>query len=222
MSKIKTKRSTTTSRTGSPRGRGRPREFDLEQGLTKAMRLFWSLGYEATSMADLRNALGIKQASLYAAYGNKEALFREAVDLYARTDGNTTVRALSRAGKAKDAIHAMLQDAVNAFTRDDAPRGCLIVLGATNCSVENSTVQEYLAKLRLETLKNIASRLKRAQEEGELSKDISSAELAGYYATVLHGLSLPARDGISREELTQIVNLAMTTWPDHSLDNEPA
>ena len=166
-------------------------------------------------MADLRKALGIKQASLYAAYGNKEALFREAVDLYARTDGNTTVRALSHAGKAKDSVHAMLQDAVNAFTRDDAPRGCLIVLGATNCSVENSAVQEYLASLRHETLKNIARRLKQAKDDGELGKDVSSADLAGYYATVLHGLSLPARDGVSREELSRIVSVAMTAWPDH-------
>ncbi len=178
------------------------------------MRLFWSLGYEATSMADLRAGLGINQASLYAAYGNKETLFREAVDLYVRTDGSTTVRALSQPGRARDSIHAMLQDAVAAFTRDGAPRGCFIVLGATNCSVDNIAVQEYLAGLREETLKNITERLKQAQDEGELSKDLSSAHLAGYYAMVLHGLSLPARDGASREELTRIVNFAMTVWPD--------
>ena len=177
------------------------------------MRLFWKLGYEATSMADLRGSLGITQASLYAAYGNKEALFREAVDLYVRTDGNTTARALSRPGTARDAIYAMLQDAVDAFSAHGAPGGCLLVLGATNCTVENRAVQDHLAGLRQGTLKTITRRLKQAQYEGELSGNVPVTNLAGYYAMVLHGLSLPARDGATREELTQIVNLAMAVWP---------
>ena len=178
------------------------------------MRLFWTRGYEATSMADLRADLGVTQASLYAAYGNKEALFREAVDLYARTDGNTTVRALSRPGKARDAIHAMLQDAVDAFTVNDAPGGCFIVLGAINCTVQNVAVQEHLASLRKGTIKSITNRLEQAQQLGELSKDLSTANMAGYFAMVLHGLSLSARDRASREELTDIVNLSMTIWPE--------
>ena len=195
------------------RPRGRPREFDREEGLRRAMLLFWKLGYEVTSMADLRASLGITQASLYAAYGNKESLFREAVDLYVRTDGNTTIRALSRPGMARDAIHAMLQDAVDTFTAHAAPGGCLLVLGAINCTVENKAVQDHLAGLRQGTLETITRRLKQAQHEGEFSGDVHVINLAGYYAMVLHGLSVPARDGASREELTQIVNLAMTIWP---------
>ena len=195
------------------RSRGRPRQFNREEGLRQAMRLFWKLGYEATSMADLRACLGITQASLYAAYGNKEALFREAVDLYLRTDGSTTTRALSRPGTAKGAIHAMLQDAVDAFTVPGAPGGCLLVLGATNFAIENRAVQEHLASLRQETRKNIERRFKQAQEQGELNTDCPITDLAGFYAMVLHGLSLPARDGASHEELTQIVNLAMAIWP---------
>ena len=165
-------------------------------------------------MADLRADLGITQASLYAAYGSKEALFREVVDLYRRTDGSTTDRALSRPGSAKDAIRTMLQDAVEVFTARGAPGGCLLVLGATNCTVDNIAVQQYLASLRQEALSNITKRLKQAQDAGELSRDVSITSLAGYYATVLHGLSIPARDGASREDLTQIVNFAMATWPD--------
>ena len=178
------------------------------------MRLFWKLGYETTSMADLRASLGVTQASLYAAYGNKEALFREAVDLYVQTDGNTTVRALSRPGKAEDAIRATLQDAVDAFTAQDAPGGCLLVLGAINCSVENTAVREHLASLRRETIERMTRRFEQAQDEGELGRQISAASLAGYYATVLHGLSLSAKDGIPREVLNQIVKLAMAVWPD--------
>lgn len=198
---------------GPERRRGRPREFDRDQGLQQAMHLFWKQGYEATSMADLRKALGVTQASLYAAYGNKETLFRESVELYLRTDGNTTVRALSRPGSARDAVHAMLQDAVDAFTAHGTPGGCLIVLGATNCSANNRAVQEHLASLRHATLQRITKRFKQAQDQGELGKDVSVVDLAGYYAMVLHGLSIPASDGVSREELTRAVNLAMTTWP---------
>ena len=211
VAKKKIDQSTNTAATRRPRGR--PREFNRDEGLRQAMRLFWEQGFEATSMADLRARLGITQASLYAAYGNKEALFREAVDLYSRTDGNTTQRALSRPGSAREAIHAMLQDAVDAFTTDGAPGGCLLVLGATNCTVENRAVQEHLASLRQQTLKSIARRLKQAQQEGELGKSLSTANLSSYYAMVLHGLSLPARDGASRKDLTQMVNLAMMVWP---------
>ena len=177
------------------RGRGRPREFDREQGLIKAMRVFWSLGYEAASMADLRAALGINQASLYAAYGSKEALFRETVALYLKTDGAATARALASDLPARDAIHAMLQDGVDMFIADDGARGCLLVLSAINCNVENKGVQDYLASLRDQTRIAIEARLRRGQRVGEISKTASVKALAAFYATVLHGLSIQARDG---------------------------
>ena len=164
-------------------------------------------------MADLRAALGITQASLYAAYESKEAMFREVVDLYLQTKGNIAGRTLPRFDNARDAIHAMLQEAVRLFTDDGAPGGCLVVLGATNCTADNRGVQEYLARLRRGTLDTIIDRLKQAQKAGELSRDISVAALAGYYTMVLHGLSIPARDGATREELTHIANLAMKVWP---------
>ncbi len=194
------------------RGRGRPREFDREQALAKAMRVFWTLGYETTSMAELRAALGITQASLYAAYGSKEQLFREAVDLYQQTDGITTPRALNAGLKARESIHAMLQDAVDAFTAPGAPGGCLIVLGTINCSVANRNVQDYMSSLRRETVKSIQDRLRRGQREGDVPKRAPIAELAEYYATVLHGLSIQARDGSSRKLLTHVVNCAMAAW----------
>src|SRR5271154_20593 len=127
IANIKTKRSTNTVK-GPKRGRGRPREFDREQGLQKAMQLFWSLGYDSTSMADLRAGLGIAQASLYAAFGSKEQLFREAVDRYRRTTGFSTTRALESGATAREAIHEMLQAAVDAFSAPGAPGGCLLIL----------------------------------------------------------------------------------------------
>ena len=195
------------------RQRGRPRQFDREKGLGQALQLFWKRGYEATSMADLRAALGITQASLYAAYVSKEALFREVVALYRRTEGSTTAQALARAGSVKDAVRAMLEDAVQVFTGDGAPGGCLIVLGAIHGTAENRAVQDHLAGFRRETLEALTARLQQGQALGELEENASVAGLAGYYTMVLHGLSVPARDGASREELMEIVQLAMAVWP---------
>ena len=196
----------------SERTRGRPRQFGREQGLAKAMRVFWSLGYEATSMADLRAALGITQASIYAAYGSKEEMFREVVDLYQRTEGITTPRALNADLQAREAIHTMLQDAVDAFTAPGAPGGCLIVLGTINCSVGNKAIQEHMSSLRRETVRSIQDRLRRGQREGDVPRNAPVFELAAYYGTVLHGLSIQARDGASRRILTHVVDCAMGVW----------
>jgi AcrR family transcriptional regulator len=193
----------------SKRDRGRPREFDRGQALEKAMRLFWSRGYDVVSMADLRAELGITQASLYAAFGNKERLFQEAVELYRQTAGFSTTAALATGANAREAIRAMLQAAVNAFSAPDAPGGCLLILGATNCAVENKAVQDHLLFIRRQISQAILNRLKQGQQDGDVPKTAPVAALAAYYTTVLHGLALQSRDGASRKTLTQIVELAM-------------
>lgn len=176
------------------------------------MHLFWSLGYEATSMADLRARLAITQASLYAAFGSKEQLFHEAVNLYRRSAGFSTTRALALETSARDAIHAMLQAAVDAFCAPGAPGGCLLILGATNCTQENKAVQDHLLSIRREISKSILGRLKKGQREGDVPKSASIVALAAYYSTVLHGLALQSRDGASRKTLTQVVEFAMAGW----------
>jgi len=192
--------------------RGRPREFDRGNALGKAMHLFWSRGYEATSMAELRAALGITQASLYAAFGGKEQLFREAVELYRKTAGFSTTQALAIETSAREAIHAMLQAAVDAFSAPGAPGGCLLILGATNCAIENKAVQEHLLSIRREISQSILERLKQGQGQGDVPKAAPIVALAAYYSTVLHGLALQSRDGASRNTLTQVVQLAMADW----------
>ena len=195
------------------RGPGRPREFDREEGLKKAMRVFWSMGYEATSMADLRAALGTNQASLYAAYGSKEALFRETVDLYLRTDGVATPRALAAGDlSTREAVHAMLQDGVDMFVAEKVPRGCLLVLSTINCTVENKGIQDHLSSLRDRTRQSIEFRLRRGQREGDVPKAVSVKAIAAFYATVLYGLSIQARDGCGRRSLTEVVNCSMSSW----------
>jgi AcrR family transcriptional regulator len=176
------------------------------------MRLFWSRGYETTSMADLRAALSITQASLYAAFGSKEQLFRETVDLYRRTAGFSTTRALTNDTSAREAIRAMLQAAVDAYTAPGAPGGCLVILGATNCAVENKAIHDHLLSIRREMSQSLLERLKRGQHEGDVPKAAPIVALAAYYATVLHGLALQSRDGVSRNTLTQVVEFAMANW----------
>jgi AcrR family transcriptional regulator len=200
------------------RARGRPREFDREKALEKAMQMFWALGYEATSMADLRAALGITQASLYAAFGSKEQLFREAVDLYRRTANSSTVRALETGRTAREAVQTMLQAAVDALSAPGTPGGCLIVLGATNCAPENRAVQDYLFSVRRQICGAILARLRKGQRDGDLPKAAPISALASYYATVLHGLALQSRDRVPRKALTHIAQIAMASWPQLSAD----
>jgi AcrR family transcriptional regulator len=196
----------------SKRDRGRPREFDRGQALEKAMRLFWSRGYDAISMADLRADLGITQASLYAAFGSKERLFHEAVELYRQTAGFSSTAALATVGSAREAIRAMLQAAVDAFSAPDAPGGCLLILGATNCPVESKTVQDHLLSIRRQISQSILDRLKLGQRDGDVQTTAPVVALTAYFSTVLHGLALQSRDGASRRTLTQVVEIAMANW----------
>jgi AcrR family transcriptional regulator len=208
---IKTSRSINIAAAPKPI-RGRPREFDRGNALQKAMHLFWSRGYEATSMAELRAALGITQASLYAAFGGKERLFREAVELYQQSEALGTAQALAIETSAREAIQAMLQAAVDAFSAPGAPGGCLLILGATNCAVENKAVQEHLLSIRRQISQSILERLKQGQDQGDVPKAAPIVALAAYYSTVLHGLALQSRDGASRKTLTQVVQFAMADW----------
>jgi AcrR family transcriptional regulator len=205
---IKTKRSINGA--DSPkRDRGRPREFDRGQALEKAMRLFWSRGYDAISMADLRAELGITQASLYAAFGSKEQLFQEAVELYRQTAGFSTTAALATGADAREAIRRMLQAAVDAFSAPDAPGGCLLILGATNCLRESKTVQDHLLSIRRQISQSILDRLKLGQRDGDVPTTAPVTALTAYFSTVLYGLALQSRDGASRKTLTQVVEIAM-------------
>ena len=163
-------------------------------------------------MAELRAALGITQASLYAAFGGKEQLFREAVELYRHSEALGTTQALTIEASAREAIHAMLQAAVDAFSAPGAPGGCLLILGATNCAVENKAVQEHLLSIRRQISQSILGRLKQGQDQGDVPKAAPIVALAAYYSTVLHGLALQSRDGASQKTLMQVVEFAMTGW----------
>ncbi len=188
---------------------GRPREFDRDAALAKARDVFWSRGYEGVSITDLVETLGLASARIYAAFGSKEKLFQEAVALYDEGEGGFATRALAEEPTAARAIERSLREAVETYTRKDRPQGCMVVSAATNCAAENDGVREFLADYRRRRTASLVERLERAVLEGELRPDADAPALGDYYATVLHGLSVQARDGVSRRRLLATIPTAM-------------
>ncbi|KQU69866.1 TetR family transcriptional regulator [Aminobacter sp. DSM 101952] len=193
-------------------GKGRPRSFDRDEALRQAMLLFWQKGYDGASLAELTAAMGINSPSLYAAFGCKEALFREAVDLYSATEGIDIWGAFNRPGSVKQAVADFLRASARAFSEPGDPRGCLIVLGALNASETNREVFNDLSARRLAGARQLEERLKAAAEEGELPAAADPAGLAAFIIAVQQGMSVQARDGVGREALLAVADGAMAAW----------
>jgi TetR/AcrR family transcriptional regulator, copper-responsive repressor len=195
------------------RPRGRPRSFDRDAALDQAMRLFWRHGYEATSVSALAEAMQINAPSLYAAFGDKQALFFETIRRYQNGTGSFAARALEESPTAEAAVRRTLMEAARELTNPAMPPGCMIVGSALNTSKESEPVAETLAAMRRAGEKAIAERLARAQREGELAKSVNVKALAAYVSTVLQGMTIKAKDGASRRELESIATQAMDAWP---------
>jgi AcrR family transcriptional regulator len=174
------------------------------------MELFWHCGYDGASIHDLTQAMGIKPPSLYAAFGSKEELFREAVDLY--NTGSPTWRALEEGATARESIERMLRENVADYVDPETPVGCFIVLGAPIGGPGSRSVQDYLAALRRETADTIAKRVERGIDEGDVPAGTDTIAAGEYYNTVLNGISISARDGSSRDALDAVVDAAMAAW----------
>lgn len=195
--------------------RGRPLSFDRNAALLTAMALFQRHGYEGTSIAELTRAIGISAPSLYNAFGDKESLFKEAVEHYVSHDGGASMRALRQhPGGAREAIRAMLQAAVQQQSGCGEGRGCLVVLGAANCGEENQRMDDFLKGHRQATTEAIHQRLAQSQTEGELSDDLDTQALACFYATVLNGIAIQVKDGAPADALGAVVDAAMRAWPE--------
>jgi AcrR family transcriptional regulator len=190
--------------------RGRPRSFDRDLALRKATELFWEQGYEGTSITDLTEAIGIAAPSLYAAFGSKEALFREAIERYAVD--SPTDRALAREPTARAAVAAMLHDNAEDYADPATPLGCMLVLGAPVGTPAQSGVRERLAEERRAAVDRLQARLDRGVADGDVPPGTDTATLARFYSTVLDGMSIKARDGASGAELHAVADAALAAW----------
>jgi AcrR family transcriptional regulator len=184
---------------------GRPREFDRDAALVSARDLFWERGYEGVSMADLTGRLGLASARIYAAFGSKEELFREAIAHYETQEGGFADRALAEEPTAARAIERMLREGIELYTRKQGPRGCMVVSSATNCTDQNERVREWLSEHRRARTTSIVKRIQEAVTTGELPEGTNADALGDLYAATLHGISIQARDGISRKRLLTMV-----------------
>jgi AcrR family transcriptional regulator len=184
---------------------GRPREFDRDEALLKARDLFWERGFEGVTMAELVQELGIASARIYAAFGSKEELFREAVVHYEAHDGGFADRAMKEEPTARRAIERVLREAVETYTRPRGPKGCMVVSAATNCSDENTAVRTWLATRRKARTDSMIDLVRRAVRDGELAAATDVEALGDYFATLLHGLSVQARDGVPKKRLLALI-----------------
>ncbi|WP_084964448.1 TetR/AcrR family transcriptional regulator [Thermoactinospora rubra] len=191
----------------------RQRAFDRDAALESALLTFWRHGYEATSVAALTEAMGIRPPSLYAAFGDKRRLFEEVVRRYQETHGAFTTRALREEPTAHAAIGRMLRELAVEYTDPAHPPGCLIISGAVNCGPESAQVQEWLRGFRDAAKAALRAKIEADVAAGLLPAGTDSAGLAAFYASVIQGMSTQARDGASREDLARIAELAMRVWP---------
>jgi AcrR family transcriptional regulator len=173
------------------------------------MDVFWARGYEGATLEELQTAMGgIAPPSFYAAFGSKDKLFREAVALYHASMGERMRNAMT-APTAREAIEAMLHEGVRCFSESDTPRGCLLILGAINCTRANKEAYDHLHELREQGPEMIRQRLLKGLADGDLPAGTPISEMASFYATVMQGVAVRARDGASRATLDAVANAAM-------------
>jgi AcrR family transcriptional regulator len=192
--------------------RGRPREFSTDDALTAALRVFWSKGYEGASMTDLTEAMGITRPSLYAAFGNKESLFRQALDLYER-EKLAYVSAALEAPTARGVAERLLRGALELQISGEDPRGCLGVISSVACGTEAEGIKAEVLKRRQSSDAALRARMRRAKEEGDFPPHVDPDAMVSYLGAVLQGLSVQGGADATPEALRNVVNTTLALWP---------
>lgn len=190
--------------------RGRPREFDTDEALASALRVFWTKGYDGASLTDLTEAMGITRPSLYAAFGNKEALFKRALDLY-QAEKLAYVESALEAPTARGVAERMLAGTIENIT-SECP-GCLGVIASVSCSNEASPIRDDV-QARAQTARcAIVERMQRAIDEGDFTIPVEAEAMTRYLLALLQGISVQAGSGASRDELERVAEAALAIWP---------
>lgn len=192
--------------------KGRPREFDTEKALDAALLLFWRQGFEGTSLSALTKAMGINMPSLYAAFGNKEMLFRRALDCYLQKPASYLPNALTQP-TARRTAEKLFRGAIDMVVNPRHPDGCLLVHGALVSGPNSDGIRRELSERRAKAEAAIRSRFQRAIQEGDLPKSVSAAKRARFIVTVIWGMSVQAAGGATRAQLNEVAELAMRSWP---------
>jgi AcrR family transcriptional regulator len=191
----------------------RPRTFDLDVATERALQLFWRKGYEGTTLEDLTQAMGISRPSFYAAFGNKEGVFKRALERYVAGPAAGALAALE-ADTAREVAHRLLRFYADSVGQPDRPRGCLLVQGALACGDEGASIRQALADQRRLAEEALVSRFERAKRDGEIPADVSPTDLARFVWTLCQGIAVQAAGGATRDQLRRVVAQAMRAWPD--------
>jgi len=192
--------------------RGRPREFDIDKALDKAMELFWQHGYEGTSLSALSGAMRINMPSLYAAFGNKESLFKKALDRYIQKPAAYLPNAL-REPTARSCVQKLFEGAIDLAMRQTRPTGCMLVQGSITAGPGDVRIRQEMANRRAIAERAVRARFQRAVAEHDLPESADAAKLARFVITVLWGLSVQAVGGATRQELEDVAEMTLTRFP---------
>jgi AcrR family transcriptional regulator len=193
--------------------RGRPRAFNIDEALDKALQVFWQKGYEGASLDDLTKVMGISRPSLYAAFGDKEALFKKALDRY-ESGPSSFAREALKEPTARRVVERLLQEAIKMHTDPNTPPGCLMVHGALASGEGTASIRQELHTRRAADEAGLHRRLVRAKAEGDLPPEANPADLARYIVTIMRGMAVQATGGATRNELRRVVQMALRAWPD--------
>jgi AcrR family transcriptional regulator len=192
--------------------KGRPREFCVDAALAAALQVFWRKGFEAASLTDLTEAMGVTRPSLYAAFGNKESLFRKALDLYER-EKLAYVSAALEAPSARQVAERLLLGAWEMQTSNCDPHGCMGVIASVSCAAQSESIKDDVLARKASSDAALLRRFERAEADGDLPTGLNAAGLSRYLSALLQGLSVQAGAGASPEDLRQLVDTSLSIWP---------
>lgn len=187
----------------------RTREFDTEAAVSRAMELFWTRGYEATSLRDLTRRLGIGQGSLYAAFGDKDGLYRAALEHYRTTLAATALHDLAEGADARSAIRAMLVERIR-IAVGNGGQGCLAVNAACERLPEDPSIRRVVRDMQDASQEALAEVLRAAAERGEVAARHDPGTLAAFLVTFLNGLLVSSKITPDAGALEPLVEVALT------------
>ncbi|KQM95414.1 TetR family transcriptional regulator [Sphingomonas sp. Leaf22] len=192
--------------------KGRPREFCVDKALAAALGVFWSKGYEGASMSDLTEAMGITKPSLYAAFGNKEALFHKALELY-ESEKLEYMREALRQPTARAVAERLMRGAIDAQMSSCDPKGCLGVISATACGAEAASIKADVMQRRASSQAALVERFEQAKRDGDLPGHVDIDGLTNYLYAIVQGMAVQAGSGATRADLERIVDTSLLMWP---------